>query len=55
MSTHLVCFYGEISKINLQLSPSTLLICSTAIENLKSIFISDTAVSFSIGDLLLLD
>ena len=29
MSTHNICFYGELSKIILQLSSNTLLICST--------------------------
>ena len=31
MSTHNVCFYGEIGKIIPKLSSSTLLICSTEI------------------------
>ena len=29
MSTHNICFYGELTKIILQLSSNTLLICST--------------------------
>ena len=29
MSTHNICFYGELTKIILQLSSTTLLICST--------------------------
>ena len=29
MSTYNICFYGEISKIILELSPTTLLICPT--------------------------
>ena len=29
MSTHIICFYGELTKIILQLSSDTLLICST--------------------------
>ena len=29
MSTHNICFYGEVTKIILQLSSKTLLICST--------------------------
>ena len=29
MGTHNICFYGEISKIVPQLSPNTLLICSS--------------------------
>ena len=31
MSTHNICFYGELTKIILELSPNTLLICSTDI------------------------
>ena len=31
MSTHNICFYGEIMKIILQLSPSTHHICSTGL------------------------
>ena len=30
LSTHNICFYGELTKIILQLSPNTLLICSSA-------------------------
>ena len=30
MSTHNICFYGELTKIILQLSSNTLLICSSA-------------------------
>ena len=29
MSTHNICFYGELTKIILELSPNTHLICST--------------------------
>ena len=29
MSTHNICFYGELKKIILQLSSNTLLICSS--------------------------
>ena len=29
MSTHNICFYGDVTKIILQLSSNTLLICST--------------------------
>ena len=29
MSTHNMCFYGELTKIILQLSQNTLFICST--------------------------
>ena len=29
MSTHNICFYGEIMKFITKLSPNTLLICST--------------------------
>ena len=35
MSTHNVCFYGELSKIIFQLSPNTLLICSTGAQSIK--------------------
>ena len=31
MSTHNICFYGEISKIIPQLSSNTLLICSSGL------------------------
>ena len=35
MSTHKVCFYGELTKIILQLSPNTLLIWSSVSNELK--------------------
>ena len=31
MNTHNICFYGELTKIILQLSSNTLLICSSGI------------------------
>ena len=31
MSTHNICFYGELTKIMLQLSSNTLFICSSAV------------------------
>ena len=34
MSTHNICFYGELTKIILQLSSNTLLICSSASPNM---------------------
>ena len=34
MSTHNICFYGELTKIILQFSSNTLLICSS--EKVKS-------------------
>ena len=36
MSTHYICFYGEISKIIPKLSPNTLLICSTELNGHSS-------------------
>ena len=33
MSTHNICFYGELTKIVLHLSSNTLLICSTGLQN----------------------
>ena len=42
MSTHNICFYGEIWKIILKLSPDTLLICFTGlfavIQNIPSLY-----------------
>ena len=40
MSTHNICFYGEMTKIILQLSSNTHLICST---DTKSIYDGDVA------------
>ena len=37
MSTHNICFYAEMTKIILQLSPNTLPIFSSEIENFKNL------------------
>ena len=37
MSTHNICFYGELMKIILHLSPNTLLICSSG-QSSKTLF-----------------
>ena len=40
MSTHTICFYGELSKIILQLSSDTLLIYSTvSCTNLQAFYV----------------
>ena len=33
MSTHNICFYGELRKITIELSSNTLLICSTGLKD----------------------
>ena len=35
MSTHNICFYGELTKIILQLSSNTLLICPSTVHSLN--------------------
>ena len=37
MSTNSVCFYGELTKIILELSSNTLLICSTESANVEEL------------------
>ena len=43
MNTHNICFYGEISKVIPQLSPNTLLVCSSGPK------FSQTATVFIFG------
>ena len=38
MSTHNICFYGELTKIILQLSSDTLLICSSGLTYNQVVF-----------------
>ena len=41
MSTHNICFHGEMSKIILELSSDTLLICSTVWNLFQIVILGD--------------
>ena len=46
MSTHNICFYGELTKINLQLSSNTLLICCTDPAEIRWLEVNTVRESF---------
>ena len=45
MSTHNICFYGELSKITFQLSTNTHLICSTGIMSIICVLLLQWATT----------